>query len=183
MKGLVFNVLEDVVVRMHGAGAWNATLAAAGRRGNFAALGDYDEIELESLVEVASHMLDVPAQQMLRWIGSESLSTLAERYPDIFIQFGHAYPPAARMAALLQSGLAILFTDESRPDFEVNLQPDGGLRVRCHSGRCLCTITQGFLEGAAAHYDLTAAISPIECVGRGNATCLSVLYLASARIQ
>ena len=57
MKGIVFNLLEDLVVRDHGEDAWDDLLEEAGSDGAYTSLGSYDDAELLALVGAASTAL------------------------------------------------------------------------------------------------------------------------------
>ncbi|GBQ51026.1 heme NO-binding domain-containing protein [Komagataeibacter sucrofermentans] len=50
MKGIVFNILEEVVEKNHGAEAWDTLLEAANVSGAYTSLGSYPDAEMQALV-------------------------------------------------------------------------------------------------------------------------------------
>ena len=56
MKGIVFNLLEEVVIRHHGEDVWDALLDAAGVAGAYTSLGNYPDEDLGKLVAAAATM-------------------------------------------------------------------------------------------------------------------------------
>ena len=53
MKGIIFNLLEEVVVDAHGERVWDTLLDEAGVSGVYTSLGSYDDAEIMSLVSAA----------------------------------------------------------------------------------------------------------------------------------
>lgn len=84
MKGIVFNLLEQVVTRDHGENTWDDLLGSAGLAGAYTSLGSYPDDHLGRLVGAASEALNVPAQDLIRWFGREALPALAQAYPAFF---------------------------------------------------------------------------------------------------
>src|SRR4029450_10824779 len=54
MKGVVFNLLEEVVRRRHGEDTWDALLDQAGLAGSYTSLGSYPDEDMSKLVLAAS---------------------------------------------------------------------------------------------------------------------------------
>ena len=84
MKGIVFNLLETLVTRDHGADAWDDLLDAAGVDGSYTSLGSYPDAELVALVGAASEALDLAPEQVTRWFGRSSMPLFATTHPHFF---------------------------------------------------------------------------------------------------
>lgn len=54
MKGIIFNLVEEVVANDHGPDAWDDILAAAGVEGAYTAVGSYSDDELLAIVSAAA---------------------------------------------------------------------------------------------------------------------------------
>jgi hypothetical protein len=87
VKGIVFNLLEEVVTRTHGEHIWDALLDAAELSGSYTSLGSYPDEQMGKLVQAASNALNVTPGEVLRWFGQEAMPLLAQRYPTFFL--GH----------------------------------------------------------------------------------------------
>jgi hypothetical protein len=84
MKGVVFNLLEQVVVREYGENVWDDLLDTAGLAGTYTSLGSYPDEEIMSLVAAAAAALKLPPDEVLRWFGRRAMPLLAGHYPVFF---------------------------------------------------------------------------------------------------
>src|SRR5438477_3791262 len=84
MKGIVFNLLEEVVLRQYGPETWDDLLDGAGAAGSYTSLGNYSDEEMHRLVVTAATTLDLTPAAVLRWFGQQAMPVLAERYPQFF---------------------------------------------------------------------------------------------------
>ena len=76
MKGIVFNLLERVVVDEHGEDVWDDLIDAAGVTGAYTSLGSYPDAELMALVTAAADALALAADDVVRWFGRQTLPLL-----------------------------------------------------------------------------------------------------------
>ena len=66
MKGVIFNLAEEVIVASYGEHTWDALLDAAGLEGSYTSLGNYPDGDLFRLVDVASSFLGAPVDDVVR---------------------------------------------------------------------------------------------------------------------
>ena len=83
MKGIIFNLVEEVVTDRYGEDTWDLLLDAAGLDGSYTSLGSYPDEELFRLVAAASAALGVPADDVVRQLGEGAIPLLVERFPAI----------------------------------------------------------------------------------------------------
>src|SRR5689334_17847243 len=84
MKGIIFNLLEEVVRREYGEDTWDALLEAAQAGGSYTSLGNYPDEELMRLVGAAAARLQQPPDAIVRWFGKNALPLIANLYPRFF---------------------------------------------------------------------------------------------------
>jgi hypothetical protein len=171
MKGVVFNLLEEVVSRHHGEDLWDCVLETAGLKGAYTSLGSYDDADLEVLVGAASQALDRPPQAVLRWFGQTAMPVLAERYPVFFEPHTSARPFVLSVNSIIHPEVRKLYPGAGCPHFGFSEEPDGGLVMDYRSPRRLCALAQGFVEGASAHYGETVDFQHRRCVHNGDDHC------------
>lgn len=171
MKGVVFNLLEEVVSRHHGEAAWDALLDATGTSGSYTSLGSYPDEEMEQLVRAASSTLSVPPAEVLRWFGRQSMPLLAARYPAFFTAHGSARPFILSVNGIIHPEVRKLYAGAHCPNFHFEDAPDGALLMGYRSPRRLCSLAHGFLEGAAAYYGETADVTHLKCMHEGDPQC------------
>ena len=68
MKGVVFNLLEQVVTREYGEDTWDDLLDSAGLAGSYTSLGSYGDADLAKLVDAASGAIETPPDEIVRWL-------------------------------------------------------------------------------------------------------------------
>jgi hypothetical protein len=172
MKGIVFNLLEELVRRDHGENTWDALLESAGLEGAYTSLGSYPDEELMLLVSEASRMLRKPVEAILRWFGRNAMPLLAEKYPSFF-----AGPTTTRRFLLTLNNIIHpevrkLYPGAHVPMFDFDSSSPDVLIVGYKSERKLCALAHGFVEGAADHYGETLHFEQTQCMLRGDDKCV-----------
>ena len=84
MKGIVFNLLEQLVARDYGEDTWDALLDAGGLGGAYTSLGSYPDEDLTKLVSAASGALEMSVDDVVFWFGRGALPLFAGRNPQLF---------------------------------------------------------------------------------------------------
>ena len=172
MKGIVFNLLEDVVTRHHGAATWDALLEAAEVDGAYTSLGSYPDADAFKLVGAASTALGIPAVEVLRWFGQQAMPILAERYPGFFRAHVTVRPFLLSLNSIIHPEVRKIYPGADVPVFDFQDAPDGALMMGYESARKLCALAQGFVEGAAGHYGETISFEHVRCMHKGDPKCL-----------
>lgn len=84
MKGIIYNLLEEVVSAEHGEDTWDALVDAAGVDGVYTSLGSYADEDLERLVAAASEHLGASPDEVVRWFDRRTMPLFAQRYGALF---------------------------------------------------------------------------------------------------
>lgn len=172
MKGLVFNLLEDLVRRDHGDAAWDALLDASGVSGVYTSLGNYPDADLYRLVGAASQALGADAADIVRWFGREALPLLAARVPEVFRPHTSTRAFVLTLNDIIHPEVRKLYPGADVPDFDFETSDSGHLRMTYRSHRRLCTFAEGLIEGAARYYGERVEIAQPMCMHRGDAACV-----------
>lgn len=175
MKGVIFNIVEEVITERFDAATWDDLLAAAGLDGSYTALGSYDDAELVGLVGAAAAHLGVPVEDVLRLVGRDAFLRLTARYPRyqglytssraLLSQLDDVIHP--QVLALYPGALVPVFTMEERSATEVVL--------RYESARGLCHLAEGLVLGAVDAFDEQASVHQEECRHQGGPECRIVV--------
>ena len=175
MKGVIFNLLEEIVVRDHGEDTWELLLDDAGLDGVYTSLGSYDDGELLALVEAASNRLDLPADDVVRWYGHNALALLAKRYPELFAPHQDGRSFVLTLNEIIHPEVRKLYPGAITPEFGFDASDPMELVMTYRSPRKLCTLAEGLLEGTAEHYHQRVDIDQPECMNRGDEQCRLVI--------
>ena len=172
MKGVVFNLLEEVVVRHHGADVWDDLLDAAGVAGSYTSIGSYPDAEIEALVAAGASALGLNRAAVLRWFGQEAMTVLSERYSAFFEPHSSARPFVLSVNSIIHPEVRKLYAGAGCPHFHFREESaDGPLLMTYQSPRRLCALAQGFVEGASAHYGERVDFQHLQCMDHGDASC------------
>ena len=172
MKGVIFNLLEEVVVDARGERVWDELLDAAGVSGVYTSLGSYDDAEIMSLVSAAGAPLSMSDREVLRWFGRQAMSILATSRPEFFTPHQHAAPFLRTLNSVIHPEVRKLYPGAYCPHFGFQSPPDGSLLIDYRSPRKLCDLAHGFILGVGDHYGETLNVRHLECMQNGSDRCL-----------
>ena len=172
MKGIVFNLLEDVVTRKHGAATWDALLDAADLDGAYTSLGSYPDEEAFRLVDAAAGALGIKPHEVLRWFGREAMPVLAQKYPGFFTPHKEVRAFLISLNSIIHPEVRKIYPGADVPVFDFEDAPDGALLMGYNSPRKLCALAQGFVEGAAGHFGEPIVFEHLRCMHKGDDKCL-----------
>lgn len=152
MKGIVFNLLEEVVTRRFDANTWDSLLDAAGVDGAYTSLGSYGDDQLGRLVGAAATALKQPPQEIVRWFGREALPLLAVKYPQFFRPHADTRSFLVTLNGIIHPEVRKIYPGADTPEFEFVGGPPGSLTMIYRSRRRLCAFAEGLIVGAAVFY-------------------------------
>jgi hypothetical protein len=178
MKGVVFNLLEQLVSRDYGEETWDALLDASKLDGAYTSLGSYSDEDLGKLVGAAADELDMSPDQVVRWFGRNALPLFAARYPQLFEPHDSTRSFVLTLNEIIHPEVRKLYPGADVPVFDFAIR-NGGLVMGYKSPRKLCAFAEGLLHGAADHYKERLTIEQPQCMNRGDDRC--VLQIAFAK--
>ncbi|MBT5579010.1 MAG: heme NO-binding domain-containing protein [Acidimicrobiaceae bacterium] len=171
MKGIIFNVAEEVVTDLYGADDWDSILASAELEGAYTSLGNYDDSEIAAIIAAASVLLEVEIEETWRIIGRYMLPLLARRIPTVTGQFDDARQFLLSVNDIIHPEVTVLYPDSVPPLFDF-VDTDAGLTVRYQSARGLMALAGGLILGCGDLFGETVTVetlditSPTDCTFR-----------------
>ncbi len=171
MKGIVFNLLDQIVVSEHGEETWETLLEASGLDGAYTSLGSYPDEDLFKLVGAASCALDVPPDDVVRWFGRSALPLFAERYPGLFSEHNDTRSFVLTLNEIIHPEVRKLYPGAIVPEFGFDTSEPRTVGLDYYSPRKLCAFAEGLLLGAGDHYGETVTIEQSKCMTRGDERC------------
>lgn len=171
MKGVVFNVLEDMVIQYHGVQAWNEVLNETGvATGVYTSGESYEDGELFALVKTVSAKLNLPVATVVETFGVFLFKQLASRHP-IFLEAPDLKSFLKSVDTVIHIEVRKLYDSPHLPSFDY-IEPDADVLVmQYRSPRKLCVLAEGLIRGAADHYNTPVEISQPVCMHNGADHC------------
>ena len=179
MKGIIFNLAEDVIAERFGEDIWDQLLDTAGVDGAYTALGNYPDQELAALVAAGAAHLGVPETVVLRQLGEGAFPRLAASYP-VFVERHHDTRSfLVTLNDVIHAEVRKLYPDAQVPDFGFDESSPDVLALSYRSPRRLCALAEGFIAGAAAHFGEQVHIEQPRCMLTGDDHCVLRCSFAS----
>ena len=171
MKGVVFNLLEELVSRDFGEDTWDALLDASGLEGAYTSLGSYPDVDLVKLVSAASVALAMPADDVVLWFGRNALPLFVDQYPQLFAPHESTQSFVLTLNDIIHPEVRKLYPGADVPEFDFDVR-DGLLVMGYRSPRRMCSFAEGLLFAAADHYGEQLTIEQPSCMKRGDDRCV-----------
>ncbi len=174
MKGIIFNLLEDVVHSNFGPDAWDDMIENARVSGVYTSLGNYPHGELLALIDEFSARHASSRDELLVWFGRHAIPLLAERYADFFVPHERLKPFLLTLNDVIHSEVRKLYPGGEPPVFLFESpadDDDAELLIRYRSRRKLCKLAEGFTMGAADYFGETVTVEQTQCMLDGEDEC------------
>lgn len=172
MKGVVFNLLEELVRKEFGESEWHRVRQDADVDASFDSLATYPDAVLRKLVAAVARRAQKTPGEALQWFGRHSMPLLALRYPALFDSQDSARSFILTLNDIIHPEVRRQYPGADVPVFDFDSSIPDTLTVGYHSPRKLCALAHGFIEGAADHYGETVDVEQTTCMHRGDPKCV-----------
>lgn len=174
MKGIIFNLLEEVVTTRYGADVWDDMLDASSVDGAYTAVGSYGDAEFRRLLTVLPADVLSSGNDPLRWFGRAAMPVLAERYPVFFTGHRSTRSFILTLNEIIHPEVRKLYPGADVPVFDLDddLGEEQRVVLGYRSSRHLCRLAEGFIEGAAALFGDRADLRQSACMLDGADRCI-----------
>ncbi len=182
MKGIIFNLLEEVVTAHIGEAEWDAILESAGTDGAYTSLGNYPDEDFGRLLDALSRRIGRSDRETLNWFGQQAMPFLAKRYPEFFTPHKGLRSFLLSLNDVIHAEVRKLYPGADVPVFEFE-SPDGAgahdtLIIHYRSKRRLCQLAEGFIVGASEQFGEQVTIEQSTCALHGAGECALVCRFA-----
>lgn len=171
MKGVVFNILEDMVTEKGGLMIWQQVLDKAGVDGGHTAVATYSDDELFAIVGAVVEELQLPAETVVSAFGTYMFGQLAKRYPVFVDSCDDLFSFLESIDSVIHLEVKKLMTETHLPNIECTRVNDDELVMDYRSPRKLCLLAEGLIYGAAVHYERQIKIEHPVCMHKGSDHC------------
>ncbi|MEK6638654.1 MAG: heme NO-binding domain-containing protein [Pseudomonadota bacterium] len=170
MKGIIFNVVEDVVAIEWGPSVWDKLLSQAGLDGAYTSLGSYPDEQFSRLISAASELMGDSKARLLLRIGRLAIPKLYKRFPKFFDQAANLRSFVLSINTIIHPEVHKLYTGAGCPHFHF-VETENTVTLGYNSPRKLCYLAQGFILGLADYYDETISVRQPICMHDDHPMC------------
>jgi predicted hydrocarbon binding protein len=182
MKGIVMNLLGEMVEQQFGMAEWNNVLEDAGLSGAYTSSALYDDSEFNTLVGVISMRQQMPVDDLVFAFGKSMFPAFYHRYPELI-------NPCENFLKLLESIDSEIHVEVNKlhpgaitPIFRHKRLSDQQLILEYFSARKLCRLAEGLIDAAAEHYGQPYDIVHSPCARHGGDYCSFLISLRSGNV-
>ena len=177
MKGIVFNLLNEMVEEQFGLEAWDTLLDRTGLDGIYVATETYADEELLSLVTAAEATTKIPVQKLVRAFGEYMVPKFAQHYPVFFEGQTNLKAFLLTVDQVIHVEVRKLYPEAGLPEFEYEDEQDNTLTMQYRSPRKLCALAEGLIAGSAKHFSQRYEMQHDICMHNGEDHCSLKLTL------
>jgi len=171
MKGIVFNLLNDMVENKFGMATWDQILASTGLDGVYVSVGTYPDEELLALVNAASSLTNTPPIDLVRSFGEFMIGGFKKNHSLFFDQHDNLRDFLLSVDQVIHVEVRKLHPEAILPEFQYDSSNKYELTMIYRSARKLCALAEGLILGAAREYDEPIQLSHETCMHHGAGSC------------
>ena len=181
MKGIVFNMLNDLVEEHFGMDTWDdlieSTAPASG--GIYTSVEIYSDEEILAYVHAIAALTGKTPADVLRLFGDYMLGRFASIHPEFFAE--HTIKSFLKSVHdVIHVEVEKLHPDVILPNFTYADPADDALVMNYHSPRQLCHLAEGLIEGCSRHFGVEVALKHEVCMHDGAEHCVLDLQFGTA---
>ena len=171
MKGVVFNVMQEVVEQHLGEAVWDDAVERAGVEGVYTSLGNYPDTDLGALVGALAELADLSRSDVLVFAGRHGFSQFVSRHPDVVAEFLDWRDVVHHLDDIIHPEVGKIYPDIDAPSFEVIADDPELIMVQYRSRRQLCALAEGLFLGLGDWFRQPLAVEHLTCTRHGDAAC------------
>lgn len=182
MHGIVFVALKDYVTDNYGQDAWTAMLEEVDPDTVlYIPLKEYPDEDLFGFVEAAVEMTGVDEDTLVRDFGSHIVPPLMQTYGAYAEDDWSALELIANTEEYIHESLRERHDSTfTPPQLTSEWIDEDTVSVGYESGRQLCELAKGIIDGIADHYDEDLTVTELQCMKDGHDHCEMQVHRASA---
>lgn len=171
MKGIVFNLLNELIEEKFGLATWDSLLQSTGQDGVFTAAGNYPDEKILALVAALSEKSGIPPGDLIRVFGEFMFSGFVKHYPSFFENDLSAKELLLSVDGIIHVEVKKLFPEANLPKFDYEDPAHDQLVMIYRSDRKMCALAEGLFDGAAKHFGEEITHKQTKCLLSGDDHC------------
>ncbi|MFP6790948.1 MAG: heme NO-binding domain-containing protein [Thalassolituus sp.] len=171
MKGVVFDILRDMVEEGYGLEGWNAILEKSGSNGMYISTESYSDDELMGLVAAASEVTGTDVNDLVFLFGEYMVQEFHARFPIFFERSKGLIEFLLSVDRIVHVEVRKLYPDANLPRFNYQKEDNRSLTMIYQSERKLCRLAEGLISGSAKFFKQSYTMTHDPCMHHGADAC------------
>jgi len=182
MKGIVYNILENLIVEKFGDEVMEEIYDETEFTSDvppFVGPETYPSSDLLLVVASLSQKTNLPVGDLVYEFGKYMFPVLAGKYPVFLEDMDTPLEFLKSVHEIIHIEVKKLFEDANPPTVMIEELTSNRAKVYYRSERKLCRLLEGLLEGVADHFDQNVSYSHQKCMHDGNPECILEIEFSS----
>lgn len=171
VKGIVFTILQDVIVEEFGEDAWDDIVARAGVDGAYTAIATYSDHEFDRVVNATADHLGTDRRQALVTAGRLGVPRLLGHDRALLDNCDTWLDTLRRANDEFHASARHVYPDAQLPTITTRSIGESALEVGYRSHRRLCRLLEGFVLGVGDHFEHALEVTHRSCIEDGDEAC------------
>lgn len=173
MKGMIFNLLEDFVLKEYGDEKYEVLMDNTPliTKEPFVGPGNYPDEDFFWLVNEAIKISGLESAAFLKRFGEFSFLVLADKFPEFVKKYDNAQDFIKSIDIAHQTEIKTIYEYIEVPRFSVEEISSAHFILTYKSRRKLCLFLEGLLDGIAFYYGQSIKHEQIKCMKSGADSC------------
>jgi predicted hydrocarbon binding protein len=175
MKGIIFNLLENLIVDKFGDEILEEIYAAAHFSVDappFVGPETYPDSDLFAMVTLLSKKTNLPVDDLVYEFGKYMFPVLADTYPVFLDNVNSPLEFLKSVNDIIHVEVKKLFEGANAPIIKVEDVNHKQAKLRYSSERKLCKLVEGLLDGVADYFGQKISYSHQQCMRDGARECI-----------
>ena len=173
LKGIVFNLFEDFINKNYGDSAYEKIEERADLKTKdpFVGPGTYPDEDFLALFQSAIAELKLDVESSLRTFGKYMFYGLTEKYPVFIKNIDTPKEFLKTIHDIIHVEVKKLYQDAVTPEFTYEDNEYNKLVMNYKSGRKLCYLAEGLIDGTAEYFDSEVSYVQKKCLHHNDDHC------------
>jgi hypothetical protein len=172
VKGVIFNVLEELVIEKAGMECWNNILQNVESDGIYTSGDSYPDEELFGIVTEICKALNLDMPTVVGIFGEYLFDQLDARHPTFVQNSTDLKSFLISVDTVIHGEVLKLYQNPNLPQFKYIDNGDKNLTMHYTSPRKLCILAEGLIRGAAKRFGNEIHIEHPVCMHNGSEHCV-----------
>ena len=175
MKGVIFNLLESLIVDKFGDEILEEIYAEAHFSADVPPFGgpeSYPDSDWFAMATLLSEKMNLPVDDLVYELGKYMFPVLADRYPVFLDNLRSPLEFLKSVNDVIHVEVDKLFEQSNPPLIKVEDVNHNKARLRYYSERKLCKLVEGLLDGVADYFGQKISYSHQQCMRDGARECI-----------
>jgi hypothetical protein len=171
VKGVIFNVVEEVLDEAFGPDMWDQVLDRAEIDGAYTSLGNYSGAELTRIVSAAAELANMSRDQVLIAAGRLGFKHLAARHGELLAGTSGWRDVLEQLDGIIHPEVKKIYPGANVPSFAAR-PGEESLLLEYRSHRQLCRLAEGLVRGLGDWHGIELEVRHLACVHHGDDVCV-----------